>query len=237
MLQAGKFKTVVLPWALLAAALCCMLLYLKFGGGAQGIALGIILAAISFWIGSHGLHAAYLLGPLAKKQPKVPIELLNIIESQLIAPGRDMEQVRSIISDAAGQLSISFTDLSRMIQSQQESLRQMLNEVKGDSSDLKTEAVTIAGLVSEMAETAALIGRFVRMIVVISKQSMDLYYCVEDVSGHLKGVVRLVNDVKSIAYQTTILALNAAIEAARAGEAGVTVHVVAGEVRALAERS
>jgi methyl-accepting chemotaxis protein len=53
----------------------------------------------------------------------------------------------------------------------------------------------------------------------------------------VENITRLIADIAAISGQTKLLALNATIESARAGEAGRGFSIVAGEVKALSERT
>ena len=71
----------------------------------------------------------------------------------------------------------------------------------------------------------------------VDEQTRSVANTIVTLAERVQAVGEIVDTVTGIADQTNLLALNAAIEASRAGEHGKGFGVVAGEVRALAERS
>lgn len=141
----------------------------------------------------------------------------------------DMQRVRTLVADAVTKLYDGFTSLNEQLSAQDTLLQRMLVRVdrrgaaSGGGSDMQQFA----------AQASETLARFLDHILLTSRNSMDIFQSMEELSSRMTEVGRLVSGIDRVANQTKMLSLNAAIEAARAGHAGAGFGVVAQEVKRL----
>ncbi|EHQ51722.1 methyl-accepting chemotaxis sensory transducer [Ectothiorhodospira sp. PHS-1] len=144
-----------------------------------------------------------------------------------------VRQAGNLVSHAAGDLRQSFENLSATSQEQQILILRLVGGMSGQG-DGATEMIDINNF---MHENSRVMNDHVKMLIDVSKHSVEVAHQVDDLSSQMEQIFSLLDSAKHIAGQTNLLALNAAIEAARAGEAGRGFAVVAQEVRKLSRDS
>jgi methyl-accepting chemotaxis protein len=142
----------------------------------------------------------------------------------------DVRSSSDSVSTAAAQIAVGNVDLSQRTEEQAANLQQTAASMEQLTSTVRQNAdnARAASQLSSSARDVAARGGEVVSNVVST---------MEHITTSSRKIADIISVIDGIAFRTNILALNAAVEAARAGEQGRGFAMVAGEVRALAQRS
>ncbi len=176
------------------------------------------------------------LGTIASDIDSLLSAIHKEFQAQVTNTQGELDQLRSIITDAIGKLVENFTAINASTQRQGEIITNMgsgSKSLEGPGAQ-EDQSETFSRFLSETETTLTI---FVDHIVESSKYAMDLVAQIDAINAKIKDIENILGEVEGIANQTNLLALNAAIEAARAGESGRGFAVVADEVRKLSYRS
>ncbi len=155
----------------------------------------------------------------------------------------DFNQAVSSLAGSIGTVRVGASSLMRSLADLRAASTDLAHRNEVQANSLATTAMTMNTVTRGVADTAegaaeakGLIGRAHGKATEggdVVRQAIAAMAAIERSSTEIAQIIAVID---GIAFQTNLLALNAGVEAARAGSAGSGFAVVAGEVRALAQR-
>lgn len=177
---------------------------------------------------------------LSEKVNKSPIENKYATKNSNLSFDEIKENVNTIenkIDDIDNEIALSNESVKKL----KEFFLNVINLIRFQASTIRASSKSIEGMAKSVTHVAQMLDE--KIIVAKSienmategeeemRQTIKMIKKVSDSTGSITKIIELIDDV---ADQTNILAMNASIQSAQAGEFGKTFHVVANEIRTLA---